>query len=65
MKICHVARCGRKTSDGVKLFPLPKNSVRRQLWLDKLKVRKANRHARIENIVVCSKHFYGGTFYIK
>ncbi|XP_046460568.1 uncharacterized protein LOC124207240 isoform X2 [Daphnia pulex] len=60
MRICHVAKCGRKTSDGVKLYSLPQNSVRRQLWLDKIKRREANRNTKINNISICSKHFYGG-----
>jgi hypothetical protein len=62
MRICHVAKCGRKISDGVKLYSLPENSVRRQLWLDKIKIkrRKANRHTKINKIWICSKHFYGG-----
>ncbi|EFX85442.1 hypothetical protein DAPPUDRAFT_300460 [Daphnia pulex] len=60
MRICHVAKCGRKISDGVKLYHLPRNSVRRQLWLDKIKRREANRNTKIKNISICSKHFYGG-----
>ncbi|XP_046440891.1 uncharacterized protein LOC124191895 [Daphnia pulex] len=62
MRICNVAKCGRKISDGVKLYSLPENSVRRQLWLDKIKIkrRKANRHTKINKIWICSKHFYGG-----
>ncbi|XP_046633619.1 uncharacterized protein LOC124313005 isoform X4 [Daphnia pulicaria] len=60
MRICHVAKCGRKISDGVKLYHLPQNSVRRQLWLDKIKRREANRNTKIKNISICSKHFYGG-----
>ncbi|KAK4027216.1 hypothetical protein OUZ56_016228 [Daphnia magna] len=60
MRSCHVAKCGRKISDGVQLFPLPQNSVRRQLSLDKIKRREANRYTKIKNIRICSKHFYGG-----
>ncbi|XP_046653765.1 uncharacterized protein LOC124344301 [Daphnia pulicaria] len=50
----------RSVRDGVKLYSLPQNSVLRQLWLDKIKRREANRHTKINNIWVCSKHFYGG-----
>jgi hypothetical protein len=35
----------------VKLFPLPQNRVRRQLWLDKVKLGEANRNTKIKNIL--------------
>jgi hypothetical protein len=60
MRSCHVAKCRRKMSDGVNLFTLPQNSVRSQLWLDRIKRREANRHTKIKNIRICLKHFYGG-----
>ena len=63
-RACRVAGCGLKCCDGVKLFALPKDSFRRKLWLDKLKLGRARCDANVENIRVCSKHFYTGMFFI-
>jgi hypothetical protein len=54
MRICNVAKCGRKISDGVKLYSLPENSVRRQLWLDKIKI------LNVEKLIVIPKSTKSG-----
>ena len=57
---CRVACCGRTFKDGVKLFHLPNDKDRRELWLSTVKWAKNNTNLKVENLLICSKHFRTG-----
>ncbi|XP_046447048.1 uncharacterized protein LOC124196207 isoform X2 [Daphnia pulex] len=54
---CKVSNCRNLKSASVKLYSLPKEGVRRDLWLERMNYII---HANLKNIYVCSDHFVTG-----
>ena len=57
---CRLLLIDRTFKDGVKLFHLPDDKDRRELWLYTEKWAKKNTNLKVENLLICSKHFRTG-----
>jgi hypothetical protein len=56
---CKVSNCRNLKSASVKLYSLPKEGVRRDLWLERMNYII---HTNLKNIYVCSDHFVTGIY---
>lgn len=60
-RMCKLLNCRNLKSASVKLYSLPKEGVRRDLWLERMNLNYIN-DTNLKNVYVCSDHFLTGIY---